>query len=134
LLTLFKGSTTRDDHDYRPSKDESEDEESDASDGSDEESDASGAFDPELMAEEDDEPELDYIEVKMIGGKYVKLKVAKSSQDTDNEVLSKVKSDDRFKANSRRGGARLAMVIVRAVSLLHRIDGVDFDILILLSL
>jgi hypothetical protein len=85
-----------------------EDEDSDNEDSDDE--DESDDQDSKSMAEEDDDPDMDYIEVKQIGGKYMKLKAAKPALDTNN-LQSAVQKDERFKENGKRGGARLAMVM-----------------------
>lgn len=121
-----------DDEDF----DEGSDEDSDDEDSDDEDSDeeVSDDSDSKSMAEEDHDDDLDYIEVKQVGGKYIKLKAAKATQNDDDEVQSKVMKDERFETNGKRGGARLAMVIVRAVSLPCRISSVDFHVLTLLFL
>lgn len=105
---------------------EDSDEESEDKDSDEEDSDNS-------MAEEDHDGNLNYIEVKQVGGKYIKFKAATPAQDDD--VQSKVKEDERFGANTMRGGARLAMVIVRAVSFTaslpfyNVVNSVDFYVL-----
>jgi hypothetical protein len=131
-----------DDEDFDEGSDEdsddedSDDEDSDEEDSDDEDSDeeVSDDSDSKSMAEEDHDDDLDYIEVKQVGGKYIKLKAAKATQNDDDEVQSKVMKDERFETNGKRGGARLAMVIVRAVSLPCRISSVDFHVLTLLFL
>jgi hypothetical protein len=82
------------------------------------------------LASEDSSTDLDYIEVKqVVSREYVKLK--RAAKPDAKLVGKKVKEDDRFKANSKRSGARLAIVIIYAISFLSRIDNVYFNVLAL---
>lgn len=79
----------------------------------------------DFMAEEDSDPDTEYVEIKQLGGGYKKFKLSIPKEST---VESNVMEDERFKQNSTRGAARLAIVIKRAVSLC-RIDAVYLQML-----
>jgi hypothetical protein len=83
----------------------------------------------ELMAGEDNDSDSDmeYVEVVTANGDHQKCRVSRFVPAPEKVELG-VLNDARFKNNSSRGAARLAMVINRAVSL-GRIDVVYFQML-----